>query len=103
MDPLFDHRGQDLIDQETKRRKFMQVHNRWLEWGFIPHPSLFTVTGVVCRVETTPYHWEVFSEAYADHADDRDATERAVIDKAMLFINAIDEVFFGSNPVHQDT
>lgn len=67
---------------ETARRKFMQVSGRCLGWGLVGpnnEPGVqFTDDSGFGPYQ--PYHC---LELYADHGGDRDAAERAVIDKAM--------------------
>jgi hypothetical protein len=73
--------------EEQARRKFMQFHNRYLGWGFDDsgEPHRKENAGVMFTSEgwSRPYERFTLFEKYADHGGDINATECAVIDKAM--------------------
>lgn len=67
---------------ETARRKFMQMFGRYLGWGLVgpnkePGVAFYDENG------RGPYRRWTCVELFGDHGGDREATERAVIDRAM--------------------
>lgn len=70
-------------EAELRRRKFMQVYGRHLGWGLVGLDKLPGVRFTDSCWVTSFYRQFDCWELYSDHEGDREAAERAVIDKAI--------------------
>ena len=72
---------------EEQRRKFMQVSGRYMGWGFNSTEEMQSegqaAAGVAVYYETAPYRTEKVFVRYSECGNDRDATEREAIDRAI--------------------
>ena len=79
------------LERETARRKFMQIHGRYLSWGYTIQPGTpaewadLTLMGVVVHDEMRQHgHGNVLTSArYVECGGDREATECLAIDRAI--------------------
>jgi hypothetical protein len=104
--PLDTHTGHDLdscekqageiarlreaLEKETARRKFMQVYGRRMSWGIVGPLGLAGVQFTDESGRGLYQSYESFAY-YADHDNDREAAEQAVIDAAMAALASSQE------------